>query len=92
MCEISNGGVTTWRWLCARHQSDRRGSGWSVKPVGRDAPWPCDDCETTAEDAVRFALTRAESRLPTRRECPRPGQPETWVARLERLKKQQEAA
>jgi len=97
--EISNGGITTYRWLCARHQSDRRGAGWAVKPNGRDAAWPCDDCVTAEQAApgyvtptVDFVPTSPGARRPTHREYRRPGPPETWVARLARLRQQQEAA
>ena len=92
ICEISNGGVTTYRWLCARHMSDRRGSWWSVKPTGWGAQWPCDDCFSVLATRVDFVPTAELSRLPTRKEYQRPCQPETWAARLARLRKQQEAA
>jgi len=99
VCEISNGGVTTWRWLCARHQSDRRGAGWAIKPNGRDAAWPCDDCITAEQAAPGYVTptlavvpTSPSARLPTTKEYRRPKPPETWAARLARLRHQQEAA
>jgi hypothetical protein len=99
VCEISNGGVTTWRWLCARHQADRRGAGWFVKPSDRDAPWICDDC-TSAEQAspgyvtptMAMVKTDDSARLPTAAEYKRTGPPETWAARLARLREQREVA
>lgn len=89
--EASNGGVTIHLWLCARHQSDRRGDGWSVKPTGRDTVWGCDDCEAT-NLTLEFVKTREVSRLPTESECPRQGQPETWADRLKRLMRTEKAA
>lgn len=98
VCEISNGGITTYRWLCARHQSDRRGAGWSIKPLGREAPWPCDDCVAAEQAAPGYVTptlaalpTSANARRPTAKECPRPKQPETWAARLARLRAAQPA-
>lgn len=92
ICELYNG-ITTWRWLCGRHQSDRRGAGWTVKPLDRFAPWPCSDCLSEAQAAPgyatptpRFAPTRPESRLPSVSECPRGEVPEIWEACLERLR------
>jgi len=99
VCEISNGGISTYAWLCARHQSDRRGAGWSVKPTGGAAPWPCDDCLAAEQAAPGYVTptldvmpTSLSARLPTRKEYRRPKPPETWAARLARLRQQQEAA
>lgn len=60
VCEISNGGVTTYRWLCEACQARRKKTGWSVKPTEKMAAWPCDDCprQPTAP-AVTFAPTLA---------------------------------
>lgn len=92
VCEIYNG-VTTYRWLCQRHQSDLRGSGWMVKPIGRDAPFRCDGCVTEAQlvpgyvtPTVAFVQTGADARRPTAKECPPPKMPEQWADRLARLR------
>lgn len=97
VCEIGNGGISTYAHLCARHQSDRRGAGWWVKPNDRHASGPCDDCVRDEQLAdgyvtptVAFETTRAEARLPTRKESPRPKPPETWAARLARLRASQQ--
>lgn len=64
VCEISSG-ITTWRWLCSSHQSSRRALGWTVKPTGKLAQWPCDDCPPVERSAtVDYAPTRAESFCP----------------------------
>lgn len=93
VCEISNGGITTYRWLCARDQSDRRGAGWTVKPTGGAAPWPCDDCLAAEQAApgyvtptLAFVPTSAGARCPTRAECPPPPPMKPWPA-AERRKK-----
>ena len=91
--EISNGGVTTYRFLCPRHQSDRRGAGWAVKPNGRDADWPCDDCVAAEQAAPGYVTptlaalrTSPDARLPTRAECPPPAPMAPWP-RAEQRKK-----
>jgi hypothetical protein len=70
--EISNGGVTTYRWLCPEHVKARRAAKWTVKvgmPLPDDAP--CDDCiraEQAASDystpTVEYVTTSPGSRLP----------------------------
>lgn len=85
VCEITLGGAATFRWLCARHQSDRRGAGWAVKPTGGAAPWPCDDCVAAEQaapgyvtPAVAFVPTSPGARRPTRAECPPPAPIAPW--------------
>jgi len=97
VCEISNGGVTTFRFLCARHQSDRRGAGWAVKPAGTNAPWPCDDCAAAEQaspgyttPAVAFVPTSAGARLPTREECPPPEPIAPWPVLAKRGRARQQ--
>ena len=70
--EISNGGISTHRWLCPEHVQARTDAKWSVKP-GASVPHdlPCDDCLHEAPPdnrPVDFATTSEESRLPTRAE------------------------
>jgi hypothetical protein len=69
--EIGNGGISTYAHLCARHQSDRRGAGWWVKPNERHASGPCDDCVRSEQLApgyvtptVRFFPTAADAFAP----------------------------
>jgi hypothetical protein len=81
VCEISNGGVTTWAWLCRECQDRRKtapGGNWTVK-VKEVIAWGCDDCSRAAQLAhgyqpptVDFAPTTLDSRLPTAAECPPP--------------------
>jgi hypothetical protein len=85
-------GTTLNAWLCGKCQSDRRASGWTVKVIGTVRGF-CDDCERARQHEASYvtprltcAPTRPESRRPSEAEFPRPGQHETWSARLARLK------
>lgn len=61
VCEISNGGITTFRWLCPGCQGHRKDAGWSVKPTGKTADWPCDDCPAAPVE-IRFLSTPADAK------------------------------
>lgn len=63
VCEISNGGVTTYLWLCLACQGWRMERGWSVKETGRTAAWPCDDCPRPKRAPVQFLATPADAAL-----------------------------
>ena len=97
VCEISNGGVTTFRWMCDECITFRKtvsGGNWTVK-VKDIVAWGCDDCATRRQLAPGYA-TPAVAFAPTTPDAfvPAPGWkadplPETWAARLERLKREQ---
>jgi len=37
-------GISTWKWLCAKHVAAREAVGWSCKRTG-NVEHECDDCE-----------------------------------------------
>lgn len=55
--EITNGGVTTYRWLCDGHKAARVAAKWTVK-VGMPLPdgSRCGDC-VVAEQAAPGYVT-----------------------------------
>lgn len=36
-------GISTYRWLCARHVVERKAEGWACKRTG-NVEHECDDC------------------------------------------------
>ncbi len=82
ICEISNGGVTTFRWLCDRCA---KVSTWAVKP-GAPVGGPCDDCEAAHQASPGYitptpvyVLTSPDARLCTAAECPPPRPIAPWA-------------
>lgn len=79
-------GISTVAWLCKGHQESKWRAGWGIKAI-RKIDAPCDLCPNDDQrKTVDYAPTRPESF------CPAPGWvapkiPETWTARLARLKK-----
>ncbi len=95
VCELFNGIHTTYAFLCEHHQEKRLANRWAVKVT--DA-WTmdhgCDDCVTMDQQNPAYA-TPTVAYVPTTPDAfvPAPGwtadkAPETWPARLERLRKE----
>lgn len=96
--EITNGGVTTWRWLCEAHRTKGRTAATFAVKEGMRLPdgSPCDDCTHAEQSApgyqtptVDYAPTSPESQLPPpgfAANQPGSRRTESWARRLARLR------
>lgn len=75
--EITNGGISTYQWLCAPCVEKRRAAGWTVK-VGMPLPDAsrCGDC-TLAEQAAPGYVTPTVAFIATTSDPPPRRRPTT---------------
>jgi hypothetical protein len=79
--------ITTVRWLCSKCVKAREAKGWTTRRLG-NTHYGCDDCfKPDQVERVNFVPTSATSRFPRREAGYVSEMPETWPARLERLRK-----